>query len=135
MLPLFDQPGMTCTDCGKVFDGQPADFLRYNRWADAWVTLAEEDGTVLPDYGVCKDCQDAANDAHALARYGGPNHWQIEQRLMEDERSGAWALERVAAREEQWAAERASEERAEIIAHGGSDGYWLDMPERSEGAR
>jgi hypothetical protein len=66
MLPLFDQPGMTCTDCGKVFDGQPADFLRYNRWADAWVTLAEEDGTVLPDYGVCKDCQDAANDAHAM---------------------------------------------------------------------
>jgi hypothetical protein len=85
MRPLFDTPGVTCTDCGKVFDDQPADFLRYDRWSERWVTRAEEDGTALPDHGCCKPCQDVANAFHAENRYGGPNHAQVEQRLIEDE--------------------------------------------------
>jgi hypothetical protein len=74
-----------CTDCGRRFWDQPADFLRYNRWADRWVTKTEEDGTALPDHGVCKPCQDVANASHDESRYGGPNHWQVEQRIIEDE--------------------------------------------------
>lgn len=85
-----DATDVTCTDCGKDFWKQPADFLRYNSYRDAWVTKAEEDGTVLPNHGVCGACQEVANAWHDENRYGGPNHAQIEQRIMEDER-WVWA--------------------------------------------
>jgi hypothetical protein len=85
-----DASDVTCEDCGKAFWKQPADFLRYDRWRDAWVTKAEENDTVLPDHGVCGDCQEIANRWNDENRYGGPNHWQVEQRIMEDER-WVWA--------------------------------------------
>jgi hypothetical protein len=85
-----DENDVTCTECGKDFWKQPADFLRYDRYRDAWVTKAGEDGAVLPQHGICKPCQDKANAMHDEDRYGGPNHWQVEQRLMEDER-WVWA--------------------------------------------
>jgi hypothetical protein len=86
-----DDSVIECTDCGTRYWEQPADFLRYDRFRDAWVTKAEEDGTVLPDHGVCGPCQDVANAWHDENRYGGPNHAQIELRIMEDE---AWVWER-----------------------------------------
>lgn len=81
-----DDAHVECTDCGTRFWYQPVDFLRYDRWRDRWVTKAEERDVALPNHGICKPCQDAANEAYDDVRYGGPNHWQVEQRIMEDER-------------------------------------------------
>jgi uncharacterized protein with PIN domain len=85
-----DANDVTCEECGRAFWKQPADFLRYDRWRDAWVTKSEEDGSVMPDHGVCKECQDTLKFLHDEERYGGPNHDLIEQRIMEDER-WVWA--------------------------------------------
>ena len=79
-----EQTPVTCMECGTVFASQPADFLRYNRWSDQWLTLAEEDGTVLPPEGYCKPCQIEVEANRPV--YGGRDSWMIEQRTMEDER-------------------------------------------------
>lgn len=82
-----DLPTIACLgDCGKEWAVQPADFIRYDRWRDAWVTKDEErdGGTDLPEHGYCKPCQDEANATATY--YGGPDTDLLEMRTMEDER-------------------------------------------------
>ena len=72
-----------CTECEQTFAIQPADFIRYDRWRDRWVTASEEDGTVLPLHGVCGPCQRAIEASRDV--YGGRGHERVEQRTIEDE--------------------------------------------------
>lgn len=75
---------LICLGCERAFAVQPTDFLRYDRWSDRWLTAAEEDGTVLPDDGYCKPCQDETEASRPV--YGGRDTDLIEQRTIEDER-------------------------------------------------